>query len=152
MNSWQRAMADFDALDPRGVGAGGDEQVGIAPRVERSLDLGQHLLDRHDLLARQIAAAVGKHLVADEQAGDARRLEGAHHLPHIVDAAEAGVGIDVDRHLDRGADARVVVGIVAHVGLAHVGLRQHAADRRHSRRRPAPRKPSASMMRAESAS
>ena len=102
---------------------------GSRARVERGLDLGQHLLDRDDLLARQVAAAVRKHLVADEQAGDARRLERAHHLPHIVDAAEAGVGVDIDRDFDRGADARVVVGIVAHVGLAHVGLRQHAADR-----------------------
>ncbi len=63
-------------------------------------------------------------------AGDAGGLEGAHHLPHVVDAAEAGIGIDIDRHLDRRADARVMIGIVAHVGLAHVGLRQHAADRR----------------------
>ena len=43
--------------------------------------------------------------------------------------AEAGVAIDIDRDLDRGADARIVVGIVAHVGLAGVGLRQQAADR-----------------------
>ena len=70
----------FDAVDAGGVGARGDEQIGIAPRVERGLDLGQHLLDRDDLLARQIAAAVGKHLVAEEQAGDAGSLEGAHHL------------------------------------------------------------------------
>src|SRR5205085_3096148 len=91
---------------------------------------GEHLLDRYDLLAGQIAAAVGKHLVADEYAGDARRLEGAHHLAHIVDATEAGVGIDIDRNLDRGADAGIVIRIVAHVGLAHVGLRQHAADPR----------------------
>ena len=89
----------FDALDAGGVGARRDQQIGIGARVERGLDLGQHLLDRHDLLARQIAAAVREHLVADEQAGDARRLEGAHHLPHVVDAAEAGVGIDIDRDL-----------------------------------------------------
>jgi len=41
-----------EALDARRVGAGGNEQVRIAPRVERGLDLGEHLLDRHDLLAR----------------------------------------------------------------------------------------------------
>src|SRR5262249_61742399 len=58
----------------------------------------------------------------------ARRLEGAHLLLHVVDAAEAGVGVDIARPLDGGANTRVVVGIVAHVGLPHVGLRQHAAD------------------------
>src|SRR5262249_48673639 len=42
---------------------------------------------------------------------------------------EPGIGVAVDRDLARGGDARIVVGVVAHVGLAHVGLRQHAADR-----------------------
>ncbi len=118
----------IEAFDARGVGAAGNKEIGIAPRIERGLDLGQHLLDRDHLLARQIAAAIGKDLIADENAGDAGGLEGAHHLPHIVDAAEAGIGVDIDRHLHRSADARVMVGVVAHIGLAHIGLRQHRAD------------------------
>ena len=97
MKSWQRAIAALRTLDTVRIGAGGDEQVRIAPHIERGLDLGQHLLDRHDLLAGQIAAAVREHLVADEQARDTGVLEGADHLPHVVDAAEAGIGIDIDR-------------------------------------------------------
>jgi hypothetical protein len=112
-------------MNSRGIGTRGDEEIRILPRIERGLDLGQHLLDRDHLLARQITAAVGKHLVADEHAGDAGGLEGAHHLPHIIDAAEPGVGIDIDRHIDGAADARVMVGVIAHVGLAHIRLRQH---------------------------
>ena len=72
-----------EAFDAGGIGAAGDEEVGIAAGIERGLDLGQHLLDRDHLLAGQIAAAIGKHLVADEDAGDAGGLEGAHHLPHV---------------------------------------------------------------------
>ena len=102
-------MASSTERHAVGVGARGDEQIGIAARVERGLELGQHLLDRDDLLAGQIAAAIGKHLVAEEQAGDAGGLEGPHHLPHIVDPAEAGVGIDVDRNFNRVADAAVMV-------------------------------------------
>jgi hypothetical protein len=40
------------AADARCVGARRDEEIGIGARVERGLDLGEHLLDRHDLLAR----------------------------------------------------------------------------------------------------
>ena len=50
-------------------------------------------------------------------------------MAHIVDAAESSIGIDLNRHLHRSADARVMIGIIAHVGLAHIGLRQHRADR-----------------------
>src|SRR5262249_61430863 len=45
-------------------------------------------------------------------------------------SGEAGVGVDEHRDLHGGADARIVVGVVAYVGLAHVGLRQHGAVRR----------------------
>src|SRR6185503_6500640 len=44
------------------------------------------------------------------------------------DAAEAGVGIDIDRDFHGVADAAIVARVVAHVGLAHVSLRQHRAD------------------------
>ena len=114
-----------ESVDTRSVGAAGDKEIGIAPGVERRLDLGQHLLGRDHLLARQIAAAIGKHLIADENAGHAGGFEGTHHLPHIIDAAETGIGVDIDRHLDGGANARVMVRVVAHIGLTHIGLRQH---------------------------
>ena len=99
MNSWQRAIAASTPSTPAASVRAAMNRSGSRAGVERGLELGQHLLDRNDLLARQIAAAVREHLVADEQAGDAGGLEGAHHLPHIVDAAEAGVGIDIDRDL-----------------------------------------------------
>ena len=94
------------AFDARGVRARDDEEIGIAARVEHGLHFREHLLGRDDLLSGQIAAAVRKHLVADEETRDAGRLEGAHHLTHVVDTAEAGVGVHIDRDLDRVADAR----------------------------------------------
>ena len=112
-----------------GIGARADDEARIAARIERRLDLRQHVFDRDHLLAGDIGATVGEYLVADEQAGGARRLERAHHLAHVVHAAESGIGIDQHRNAHRAADARVVVGHVAHVALAHVGLGQHAAER-----------------------
>ena len=103
MNSWQRAIA---ALGPSTAAASvraAMKKSRIAPRVERRFHLGEHLLDRNHLLAGQIAAAVGKHLIADEHPGNAGGLERPDHLPHIVDAAEPGIGIDIDRHFDRAA-------------------------------------------------
>src|SRR6202023_4238074 len=110
----------IDTRDPGSIGASGDEKIAIAPRVERGFDLGEHLLDRDDLLARQIAAAIGKDLVADEQGRDSRSFESAHHLAHVVHATEAGIGVDIDRYLHCRTDARVMVRIVAHVTLAHI--------------------------------
>jgi hypothetical protein len=119
----------IDALDAGGVGAGDDEQTAVAPRIERGLDPGQHVGERDNLLARQVATAVREHLVAEEQPGDAGRLERPHHLADIVDAAEAGIAVHIDWNVHRGADAGIVVGIVAHIALAHIGLPHHAADR-----------------------
>jgi hypothetical protein len=127
MNSWQRAMASSPSIAATSVRA--------AMNMSPSRRVSSAALTFASICSTGMTCLPGdnrsgsEHLVADEQAGDARRLEGAHHLPHVVDTAKAGVGIDVDGQLDRCADARIVVGIVAHVGLAHVRLRQHAADR-----------------------
>ena len=128
MNSWLRSIAALEPFHAHGVGAAANEEIRIGARVERRFELGQRLLDRDDLLARQITAAIGENLVADEDAGGARGLEGADHLPHIIDAAEAGIRVDIDRHVHRTADARVMIGIIAHIRLAGIRLRQHRAD------------------------
>jgi hypothetical protein len=93
MNSWQRAMAASTLSTPT---------ASVRAAMNRSgswggAGLGEHLLDRNDLLARQVAATIGEYLIADEKARHPGRLESAHHLSHIVDAAEPGVGININR-------------------------------------------------------
>jgi hypothetical protein len=111
------------------VGAGHDLQLGVTPRVERCPDAGEHLIDRCDSLAREIAALVWKVLVGIEEAGHSGGLEGADHLTHIVWTPEPGVGVDTDRNLDRRAYPGVVVGVVTDVALSKIGRPEHAADR-----------------------
>src|SRR5262249_37842755 len=117
------------ALNACGVRARGDKEIRIGSRVERGLEFGEHLLDRNDLLAGEVAATVWEDLIADEKSGDACGLKGADHLAHIVDAAKSGIGVRIDWNLYRRANARVMVGVVAHVRLAHVRLGEQAADR-----------------------
>ena len=77
----------------------------------------------------------GKQVIPAEQmlakikaALDARR-DPDFFIAARTDAAEPGIGIDENRNFNGGADACVMVRIVAHVRLAHVGLRHHRADR-----------------------
>jgi len=40
------------------------------------------------------------------------------------------IAIDLDGQFDGGADAGVMIGIVAYIALPAIGLGEHAADRR----------------------
>ena len=69
-----------EAFDRDGVGARDDQQVGIGARIDRGLDLGDHLGARDHLLALEVAAALGEHLVLDLDrvgAGALQHLDGA---------------------------------------------------------------------------
>jgi aconitate hydratase len=56
------------------VGRRHDHEVGIVPRVECRLELGQHLLVADHRLSRRVAAALWKHLVLDEEPGNSGPL------------------------------------------------------------------------------
>ena len=105
MNSWQRSMASSTEVTPAASVRAAMNRSGSRRASSAAFTLASICSVGDHLLARQVAAAVREHLVGEEQAGDAGILERAHHLPHIVDAAEAGVGIDIDRHVHRRADA-----------------------------------------------
>ena len=57
-------------------------------------DLVRHGVRRHDLLAVEVAAALGPLLVLEKQAADAEPLVGMHGLNHVLHVAVAVVGID----------------------------------------------------------
>ena len=115
------------ALQREDIGARADHHALISARIERRLQFGEHGGEADDLLARQIAAAARKNLIGEEQRRNAGFLESLHHLADIVDAAETRVGIGVDRDVHGVADARIMIGEIAHVGLAGVGLAEQAA-------------------------
>jgi len=83
-------------------------RFGILPCVERGADLGQPLHGRNDRLAGHVAAALGKDLVLDEQARDARLLVEAHRPRDVGDVAEAGVGVGEQRQRRRVAEAEYI--------------------------------------------
>ena len=124
-----------------GVGARDDDEVGVqaVARVDGRAILPDRLLEAHDHLAGDVAAALGEHLVLDVDAGHAA----AHVLLHRPDGRErvavAVVGVgddgDLDGAGDQGADSgHFRLGQEAHVGPA-VGQGHRVAgqvDRLHA--------------------
>jgi hypothetical protein len=94
-----------------------DDEGGIAASVHGRLEAIDHLLCRHQLLARTVTAALGGHLVLEVHAAGAGADQLTRGARDVERTAEAGVGIDQKRQLARPADA-------AHV-LAHVVERGH---------------------------
>ncbi|CFM03260.1 Uncharacterised protein [Bordetella pertussis] len=109
-----------ETLDSARVGAGDDEEILVAPRVGRRLDLRHHLGQRRHALAGEVAAALGKHLVFQLDGIGPGALQHPHGMPYIDRVAEAGVGVDDQGQLDRIADARGRVGHVAQADDAQV--------------------------------
>ena len=87
----------------------------------------------HDPLAGHVAALLGPHLVLQEDAGPAGRLEQLHRAPGVEGVAVAGVGVDDHRRLGRGPAhppgdvGHLPLGQVAEVGQAEEGGRRGVA-------------------------
>ena len=94
----------IDPVDGAGIGAGDDLQILIAPCIDGGLDLGDHLRQRDHLLAGEMAAFLRKDLVFDLDAGGTRPLQHAHRAGHVDRVAEAGIGVDQQRQVDRVGD------------------------------------------------
>ena len=107
-----------------------DHEVRIAARVKGRFELANHLLGRDHSLAGHVAAALGKNLVLDEQAGDPGPLIGAHRPTNVGDVAEAGIGIGEDRHGHGIDDPGIVVGHLDQAEQRGGGLAQECRRRR----------------------
>jgi hypothetical protein len=103
------------------VGAGDDEQVGVAARVHRRAHLAHHLARVHHGLAGEVAAALGAGLVLQLHGVGAGALQRAHGVRHVDRIAEAGVGIHDQRQPHRVAQRRG--------GLRHLGKADEAEVR-----------------------
>lgn len=87
------------AFDGAGVGPGDDHEAIVDACVERGLDLSYHLRLRHDGLAVEMPAALGKRLVFQHDRARAGLLEELYRAAHVDRVAESGVGVDHQRHL-----------------------------------------------------
>ena len=106
-------------LDGERVGAGHDQHVvaGVGGRGH-ALD---HLVLADDLLARPVAAALGRDLVLDVHAGRAGALEQLDRARDVEGAAPAGVDVDQQRHVGGVGDPAHVLEDVVHRGHAQIG-------------------------------
>ena len=68
----------IEAFHGARVGTGDDLRIRVLAGVERGLDLAQHLVERNDPLAIEVAALLRKHLVLDLQGRCACALQELH--------------------------------------------------------------------------
>ena len=91
------------------------------PRIERGLDLADHLLRRDQGLVVEMAATLGEGLILDLDRIRPGALEQAHRARHVEGIAVAGIRIDDEMAADAIADQGNRVGHLAHRNEADVG-------------------------------
>ena len=111
----------FESGDRQRIGPGDDDKRWVAARVEHGLQLGEHFRERNDVLAAEVAAALGKRLILDLDRGHAGSLELGDRAPGVEGIAEPRVDVGDDRDPDRGHDPRDLVDDFGHRGQADVG-------------------------------
>jgi hypothetical protein len=121
------------ALDRQRVGARQDQGVGAAPRVQRRAQLAAHLGRGHHGLAVQVTTTFGETLVLELDHRRTRTLEGAHRALRVQRVAEAGVGVDDDRHAHTLGDAGQRLFDLGAAHQPHVGAAQQGVGDRRTR-------------------
>ena len=116
-------------VDGPDVGARHDEEVRVAPGIHGRTDALDRRVLVDDLLAVEVAAALGVDLVLDVQAGDAGVLEGLHGAGDVHRLAEAGVGVDERGQVGHPGDLLGAPGDLGQGGQADV--RQAQVGREH---------------------
>ena len=111
----------LETLDRDRVGARDDQRLARAPRIERRLDLADHLCGRNECLVIEVTAALGKRLVLDLDRVGPGTLEQPHRAFDIECIAVAGVGIDDQAGGNAVADHADNVGDLAHADETDVG-------------------------------
>ena len=114
------------------VGAGDDHELGITAGVGRLGEPVEHRRHGHDLLAREVSAALGIELVFEQDAGGACRLEGPHRPGHGRPGAVPRVAVGDQRNQDAVGDAPDALGHLAGRDESQVGHPQPARGRPES--------------------
>ena len=92
--------------DGERIGAGDDEEIGVAAGIDGGADLVDVLLALDHALAAHVAALLRPLLIFEEAAGGAGVDQLADGADDVERIAVAGVGVDDDRNLDAAADPR----------------------------------------------
>ena len=139
-----------EALDRARVGAGDDQQLAVAARLDRGAHLLDHLGRVDHLLALHVAAALRRDLVLDVQRGDAGRGVLAHRAHDVERVAVAVVGVGDQRHARpparaaaRGRPSRRTRAGRRRAGRAARPTRRSRSCRRRGSRRARPAAPTA---------
>jgi len=110
------------------VGARDDEEIGAAARGHRGAQLRRHGVGVDDVLARHVAAALGRPLVLHEDRRHAHGLVAGDGARDVLGVAIAVVAVDQHRQARRGHD---VADAGAHLAEGHqpdIGQRMARAD------------------------
>src|SRR5690606_36631079 len=111
-----------EPLDGADVGPGHDEEVRVPAGVDGGPDTAQRRRLVDQLLAVEVAAALGVDLVLDVEAGHPGVLEHLDGAGDVHRLAEAGVGIDDGGQLGHAGDLSAAGGDLAQRGEPDVRL------------------------------
>ena len=121
----------LEAFDPNGVGAGDDQRLARASRIERGAQLAAHFGRGDQRLAVEMAAAFGKVLILELDRVGAGAFEFVHCADHIERVAVTVVAIDDEMRADTLADQRQRLGDLGHADEPDVGAPEpRIGDRR----------------------
>src|SRR5262249_6580142 len=104
-------------------------QIRVAARVERGLQLQDHLVGGDDLLALEVPAALRRDLVLDQDAGRPGALELAHRADDVVQVAVPRVAVGDDGDGDALGHAAHGGGNFGQGDQADVGQAEQAGGR-----------------------
>ena len=113
-----------EAENRAGVSARDNLEILILPRINGRLHLAQHLVERNDMLAVEMAAFFRKLLILDLNPGSARALKHLHSANRVERVAKARIGVDQQRKTDHVRDRIDVRGDLA---------QRRQADVRHTK-------------------
>src|SRR5262249_12527886 len=110
-----------EAVHAAGIGPGDEDKRRIATCRDRRPQLGRHHRRLDELLAREMATALGEQLVLQVQTGSASLLEELYGPLGVEGVAEASVGIAKEGQRGGAGDRPGGVGELGHAEQANVG-------------------------------
>ncbi len=116
------------AFDGHRIGPRDDHQV--AARLDGGRDFGRHVARVNEVLAVQVSAFLGQHLILDVHGARTNLLKGAHHVHDVERLAIAGIAVDEQWKTSCANDLAHKEGDFLHRDDAEVGQAHGSGHRR----------------------